>query len=184
MASPNGTVTRRCIIARTRTRVNEQIRISPVRLIAADGEQLGIVGLDEAKDTAADAGLDLVEVAPGARPPVVRIMDYGKFLYEQQKRAKEAKRRQHTIDVKEIKFRPKTDDHDFAFKLRNAKRFLSKGKKVKATVRFRRGELRRPELGQRVLDHLVDELDEIATVDTRSDRVDGRQLVMMLSPRS
>jgi translation initiation factor IF-3 len=126
--------------------------------------------------------MDLVEVAPRARPPVVRVMDWGKFQFEQQKRAKEAKKRQHTIDVKEVKFRPRTDDHDFAFKLRNARRFLRKGKKVKVTVRFRRGELRRPDLGRQVLTKVADELDDMAAVESRSTSVENRQLTMMLAP--
>lgn len=126
--------------------------------------------------------MDLVEVAARARPPVVRIMDWGKHLYEQQKRAKEAKKRQHTIEVKEVKFRPKTEDHDLDFKIKNARRFLSKGKHVKITVRFRRRELRRPELGQSVLDQVVEEVDDLAEVASRSKRVEGRQLTMMLEP--
>lgn len=158
------------------------IRISPVRLILADGEQLGIVPLERAKDAAAASGLDLVEVSPGARPPVVRVMDWGKFQYEQQKRARESKKKQHTVDVKEVKVRPRTDEHDLDFKLRNARRFLEKGNHVKVTVRFRGPELRRPEMGQQVLDTIIDELGEVAHVESRSDRLDGRQLTMMLAP--
>lgn len=170
------------IIGNQRTRVNDQIRISPVRLIDPDGEQIGVVSIDEAREKAHDFDLDLVEVAPKARPPVVRIMDWGKYQYEQQKRAKEAKKKQHTIEVKEVKFRPKTEEHDLNFKVRNARRFLKKGKKVKVTVRFRRRELRRPELGQQVLDRVAQDLDDIAEVESRSDRVEGRQLNMMLEP--
>ncbi len=109
-------------------------------------------------------------------------MDWGKFQYEQQKRAKEAKKKQHTVEIKEVKLRPKTDTHDLDFKVRNARRFLKKGKKVKVTVRFRRRELRRPELGQDVLDEVASGLDDIASVETRSRHVDGRQLTMMLIP--
>lgn len=138
--------------------------------------------LDRARDAARDIGLDLVEVAPRARPPVVRIMDWGKFQYEQQKRAKEARRRQHTIDVKEIKFRPKTDEHDLEFKVKNARRFLDKGKKVKITVRFRRRELRRPELGQKVLDRVIEALEDVAAVESRTHSVEARQLTLMLEP--
>lgn len=172
------------IIAPRRTRVNDDIRISPIRLVDQDGEQIGIVSLEQAREKAADVGLDLVEVAPRARPPVVRIMDWGKYQYEQQKRAREARKHQQTIDIKELKFRPKTDDHDLDFKLRNARRFLRKGKKVKVTVRFRRRELRRPELGQKILDQIVDGVDDIASVESRSEKVEGRQLVMMLEPAS
>lgn len=173
---------RRQPIARNRTRVNDQIRISPIRLIDADGEQLGIIPLDEAREKATATGLDLVEVAPGARPPVVRLMDWGKYQYEQQKREKEARKNQQTIEVKELKFRPKTDDHDLEFKIRNARRFLNKGKHVKITVRFRYRELRRPENGKKILDHVAGELDDIAHIASRDDRVQGRQLTMMLEP--
>jgi translation initiation factor IF-3 len=123
-----------------------------------------------------------VEVAPNARPPVVRIMDYGKHKYEEQKRAKEARRRQHTVDVKELKFRPGTDEHDLEFKLKNARRFLKKGNKVKVTVRYRGREMRRPELGREMLDQVADALDDLANVESRNDRIEGRQLTMMLAP--
>lgn len=158
------------------------IRISPVRLITEEGEQRGIVPLEQAKEAASDAGLDLVEVAPGARPPVVRVMDWGKYLYEQQKRARESKKKQHTVDVKEVKLRPRTDEHDLDFKLRNARRFLAKGNNVKVTVRFRGPELRRPDLGQQVLDTVASELAEVAHVESRSARLEGRQMTMMLAP--
>lgn len=176
------TADRRSIIANNRTRVNDQIRISPVRLIDPDGTQLGVVELDKARDAAREHGLDLVEVAPDARPPVVRIMDWGKYRYEQQKRAKEAKKKQQTIGLKEVKFRPKTDDHDLDFKVRNARRFLEKGNKVKITVRFRWRELRRPELGQNVLDRVYEQCSDLANVESRSKRVEGRQLHMLLEP--
>ena len=170
------------VIARTRTRVNDDIRISPIRLIDAEGDQIGIVPLDEARQKAADAGLDLVEVAPRARPPVVRIMDWGKYQYEQQKAAKEAKKKQHTYELKEVKFRPKTDDHDMDFKVRNARRFLKKGQHVRITVRFRRREMRRPENGQRVLDEVAERLDDVANVGSRDRRLEGRVLQMTLEP--
>jgi translation initiation factor IF-3 len=170
-------------IANETTRVNDSIRISPVRLIGDDGTQHGIVPLERARAIAADQGLDLVEVAPGARPPVVKAMDWGKFQFEQQKRARESKKRQHTVDVKEIKLRPGTHDHDFQFKLRNTERFLKDGKKVKITVRFRGPELRRPERGRDVLESVAEAVDEIAVVESRSRHVEGRQLTMMLAPR-
>lgn len=170
------------VIIANHTRVNDQIRISPVRLIDPTGQQQGIVPLEKARQAAQEAGLDLVEVAAQARPPVVRIMDWGKYQFEQQKRAREARRRQHTIDIKEIKLRPRTDEHDLAFKLRNARRFLKDGKKVKVTVRFRGPELRRPELGREVLDTVAERLDEIADVESRSRKVEGRCLTMMLAP--
>ncbi|MEJ2503150.1 MAG: translation initiation factor IF-3 [Gemmatimonadota bacterium] len=162
--------------------MNDDIRISPIRLIDRDGDQVGIVPLDEAKERAADAGLDLVEVAPRARPPVVRIMDWGKYQYEQQKAAKEAKKKQHTYELKEVKFRPKTDDHDMDFKVRNARRFLKKGKHVRITVRFRRREMRRPENGLRVLDEVADRLDDVASVSSKDNRLQGRVMQMTLEP--
>jgi translation initiation factor IF-3 len=162
--------------------VNDGIRISPVRLVDADGEQVGIVPLDQAREAARAAGLDLVEVAATARPPVVRVMDWGKHQYEQQKAAKEARRRQHTVDVKEVKFRPLTDTHDFDVKVRNARRFLEKGKKVKVTVRYRGREMRRPELGRQVLDDVSETLGDLAQVEARSDSFEGRQLFMTLAP--
>lgn len=172
------------LIARTKTRVNEQIRISPIRLIDPEGEQLGIVPLEEARERAAEAGLDLVEVAPRARPPVVRIMDWGKYQYEQQKAAKEAKKKQHTYELKEVKFRPKTDDHDMDFKVRNARRFLKKGKHVRITVRFRRREMRRPENGLRVLDEVQERLDDVSTVGSKDRRLQGRVMQMTLEPET
>jgi translation initiation factor IF-3 len=174
--------TRRYIIATTRTRVNDDIRISPVRLIGAEGEQLGIVPLNVARENAREQGLDLVEVAAQARPPVVRIMDWGRHQYQEQKRAREARKRQHTVDVKEVKFRPTTDQHDFDVKLRNARRFLESGKKVKVTVRYRGREMRRPELGRHVLDQVAEALDPLANVEARNDRFENRQLTMMLAP--
>ena len=172
------------LIARTKTRVNDDIRISPIRLIDGEGEQVGIVPLDEAKDRAAKTGLDLVEVAPRARPPVVRLMDWGKYQYEQQKAAKEAKKKQHTYELKEVKFRPKTDDHDMDFKVRNARRFLKKGKHVRITVRFRRREMRRPENGQRVLDEVAERLDDVGTVSSRDRNLQGRVMQMTMEPEN
>jgi translation initiation factor IF-3 len=140
------------------------------------------VPLERAREQAAQAQLDLVEVAPRARPPVVRIMDWGKYQYEQQKAAKEARKKQHTYDVKELKFRPKTDDHDLDFKVRNARRFLNKGKHVRITVRFRAREMRRPENGQRVLDQVAERLEDVASVANRDTSLQGRVMQMMLEP--
>ncbi|HEX2191096.1 MAG TPA: translation initiation factor IF-3 [Longimicrobiaceae bacterium] len=180
---PNHPIREATIAARDdRTRVNSHIRISPVRLIGADGDQVGIVPLDQAREAARQAGLDLVEVAATARPPVVRVMDWGKHQYEQQKAAREAKKRQHTVDVKEVKFRPLTDQHDFDIKVRNARRFLQKGKKVKVTVRYRGREMRRPELGRKVLDEVRSRLEDVAAVESRSDALEARQMGMTLAP--
>lgn len=162
--------------------MNEDIRISPIRLIDQDGEQLGVISLDEAREKAEETGLDLVEVAPRARPPVVRLMDWGKYQYEQQKAAKEAKKKQQIYELKEVKFRPKTDDHDMDFKIRNARRFLEDGKHVRITVRFRRREMRRPENGQRVLDEVAERLEDVSSVASRDRRLEGRVLQMTLEP--
>ena len=169
------------LIAAT-TRTNDQIRISPVRVIGVDGEQLGILPIEAARESAREQGLDLVEVAPTARPPVCRIMDWGKHQYEEQKAARESRKRQHTVDVKEVKLRPGTEIHDLQVKLRQARRFLEKGQKVKVTVRFRGGEMRRPEMGYELLDRVVGELDDMAMVESRSREIMGRQLTMMLAP--
>lgn len=164
-------------------RVNDRIRISPVRLIDQHGEQVGIVGTDEARDIAADAGLDLVEVAPNSRPPVCRIMDYGKYKYEQARKAKEAKKKQHTVTVKEIKLRPKIEEHDYGFKMRHARRFLDDGDKVKFTLRFRGREMTHPELGERVLEQIKDDLGETIVVESDIRR-EGRTMTMLVSPRT
>lgn len=163
--------------------MNDDIRVSPVRLVGTDGEHRGVVPLQVARDNAREEGLDLVEVSPDARPPVVRIMDWGKHLYDEQKRAKEAKKKQHTVDVKEVKLRPGTDTHDFDVKLRHARRFLEKGNKVKVTVRYRGREMRRPELGHEMLDQVVEALDEMATVEHRSRGLENRQITMTLAPQ-
>ena len=162
--------------------MNEQIRISPVRLIDADGEQVGVVSLDTARDRAEEAGLDLVEVAPTARPPVVKLMDWGKHRYELQKKAREARKNQHTVDVKEVQLRPRTDDHDFDTKLRRARRFLSEGNVVRVVLRFRGRELRRPEVGVAMLDKMLDATQDVARVEHRSNSIEGRRLVAILEP--
>jgi len=131
--------------------VNRQIRISPLRVIAPDGEQLGVMTVDEALAAALQRGLDLVEVAPLARPPVVKIMDYGKFKFEQAKAARAAKKKQHIIQLKEVKFRPGIDDHDFDFKTRHAREFLGDGNKVKVTMMFRGRQMAHIDLGREVL---------------------------------
>ena len=155
--------------------------MSPVRLVDEDGEQLGVVSIDEAREAAEERNLDMVEVAPNAKPPVVRLMDYGRFKYEKAKAEKEAKKRQHTVEVKEVKFRPKIEEHDFDFKTRHAREFIEEGNKVKVTIMFRYRELRRPELGSELLDRIVEELSDIAKVQSRSG-LEGRNMTMMLVP--
>ena len=163
-------------------RINDRIRISPVRLIDEEGEQLGIVATDEARSLAVERGLDLVEVAPSARPPVCRLMDYGKFKYEQARKAREAKKKQHNIHIKEVKLRPKIEEHDIDFKLRHARKFLEEGHKVKFTLMFRGREVTHPELGARVLERVLNELEDIAGVESNI-RHEGRTMTMLLAPR-
>jgi translation initiation factor IF-3 len=165
-----------------RVRVNEQIRLSPVRLIAEDGEQVGIVPVEDALRTARERGLDLVEVAAMARPPVVKIMDYGKYRFEQAKAARVARKKQHNIQVKEVKFRPNISDHDFEFKTRHARNFLKEGNKVKLTMMFRGRQVTHPEFGQEVLDRVFEILQDVAKVEAES-RMEGRNMTMVLAPK-
>ena len=163
------------------TRINDAIRVDKVRLIDAEQENRGVVSITEAQEIANTAGLDLVEVAPEARPPVVRIMDYGKWRYEQEQKAKLARRHQSTITIKEIKFRPKIDPHDYETKKGHVVRFLKNGDKVKVTIMFRGRELIRPERGEAILLRLADELADLAMIESKPN-LDGRNMVMMLSP--
>ena len=156
--------------------------MSPVRLIAADGEQLGVVPVEEALRAAQERGLDLVEVAPLARPPVVKIMDYGKYRFELAKAARAAKKKQHVIHIKEVKYRPGIDDHDFEFKTRHAREFLKEGNKVKVTMMFRGRQLAHPELGREVLNRVWDELKDIAKVETDA-KLEGRNMSMVVAPK-
>ena len=150
-------------------------------MIDAEGEQLGVMATDRAFTLADDQGLDLVEVSPTAKPPVCRIMDFGKFKYEQNKRQKETKKRQHTIQVKEVKFRPKTEEHDYQFKKRHAEEFLAKGNKLKVTMMFRGREMDHRELGMRMLKRLEVDLAESGTVE-RAAKFEGRLIVMYMAP--
>jgi translation initiation factor IF-3 len=163
-------------------RVNEAISAPQVRVVGPDGEILGILSVDEALQKAESFGLDLVEVAPGAEPPVCKILDYGKFKYEDQKRKAEARKKQKTIDIKEIKMRPGIDAHDYDVKMRSMRRFLDEGDKVKVTLRFRGRELAHQELGYKVLERVRTDLDELAKVE-QMPRMEGRQMIMVVSPR-
>jgi translation initiation factor IF-3 len=163
-------------------RINGAIRAPQVRCIDPDGNQLGILDTREALTKAEDFGLDLVEVQPNAQPPVCKILDYGKFKYEAQKRANEARKKQKTIDVKEIKFRPNIDEHDYQVKMRNMTKFLNGGDKVKATLRFRGREMAHQELGANVLARVREETEELAKVEAMP-KLEGRQMVMVLAPR-
>lgn len=162
--------------------MNRQIRISPIRVIGADGSQLGIMEVDQALAIAQEAGFDLVEVAPLARPPVARIMDYGKFKFEQAKMARQAKKKQHVIHLKEVKYRPGIDDHDFDTKTRHARRFLGEGNKVKVTLMFRGRQIAHPEIGKEVVDRVATELADVAKVETDA-RIEGKAMTMILSPK-
>ncbi|XOT98309.1 translation initiation factor IF-3 [Alcaligenes pakistanensis] len=163
-------------------RINGEIRIPEVRLIGVEGEQLGIVKVPDALAMAEQHDVDLVEISPVAVPPVCRLMDYGKFRYQEQKRQQEAKSKQKIIQIKEVKFRPGTDEGDYQVKLRNVKRFIDDGDKVKVTLRFRGREMAHQELGMRVLERVRDEVSEICQVEAMP-KLEGRQMVMVLAPR-
>ncbi|WP_286294091.1 translation initiation factor IF-3 [Methylomarinovum tepidoasis] len=166
----------------TEPRRNRDIRAPKVRLIGADGEQIGVVSLAEALRAAEDAGLDLVEIAPQADPPVCRIMDYGKYRFEQSKKLQAARKKQKQIQVKEVKFRPGTGEGDYQIKLRNLVRFLEDGDKAKVTVRFRGREMAHRELGMELLKRIEKDLEEYAVVEQHP-KMEGRQMVMVLAPK-
>ena len=162
-------------------RVNDRIRAHEVRLVDPDGGQIGLKSIEEARWLADQLGLDLVEVAPDAHPPVVRMMDYGKYKYEQSVRAREARKKQTRTVIKEVQFRPKISSNDFDVKRKRVERFLGEGDKVKVTMRFRGREVTHPELGREILDRLVDRIGELGTVETMP-RLEGRQMTMVLAP--
>lgn len=173
----------RCFsISRESLRVNDEIRIREVRVTSATGEQLGIMATRDALRLAEEQHLDLVEVAPKAKPPVCRIMDFGKYRYEQQKREKEAKKKQKIITIKEVKLRPNIEQHDFDVKLKNAVRFLGEGNKVKVTIMFRGRELSHPELGRDLLQRVADTLKEQVIVE-REPKLEGKNMIMILAPK-
>lgn len=151
-------------------------------MIGADGQQLGIMPVEEALAAAEAQGLDLVEVAPSARPPVVRIMDYGKYKYEQARKAREARKKQHQIQVKEVKFRPGIEPHDFEFKVRHARRFLMEGNKVKATMMFRGRQVAHPEFGREVLNRVAEALADVGRVESEP-TMEARTMTMVLAPK-
>ena len=163
-------------------RINDEIGGIRVRLVDEKGQMVGVVGRSEALTMAANAGLDLVEIAPNADPPVCKILDFGKFKYEEQKKKNEARKKQKIIEVKEIKLRPSIDDHDYEVKRRSMTKFIEEGDKVKVTMRFRGRELAHQELGMDVLIRVRDDLDEIAKVE-QMPRMEGRQMTMVMSPK-
>ncbi|RJX31016.1 MAG: translation initiation factor IF-3 [Oxalobacter sp.] len=163
-------------------RINGEITFAKIRLVGVDNEALGIVSLTEAFSKAEEAGVDLVEIAPNAEPPVCRLMDYGKFRYQEQKKAHEAKMKQKIIQVKEIKFRPGTDEGDYNVKLRHIIEFLDEGDKCKITLRFRGREMAHQEIGMRMLERLKEDLDAHALVE-QFPKLEGRQMVMVMAPK-
>ena len=163
-------------------RINDEIGVVRVRLVDERGQMVGIVGRSEALTMAANAGLDLVEIAPNADPPVCKILDFGKYKYEEQKKKNEARKKQKIIEVKEIKLRPSIDDHDYEVKRRSMIKFIEEGDKVKVTMRFRGRELAHQELGMDVLIRVRDDLEEIAKVE-QMPRMEGRQMTMVMSPK-
>jgi len=164
-------------------RTNERIRVREIRVIDDTGEQLGVMPPPQALVIAKQKGLDLVEISPTAVPPVCKIMDFGQYQYQEQKRAREAKKRQRVIEVKEIKFRPKVDVHDYDFKKKHILRFLAEGDKVKATIFFRGREMAHPEIGRRILERLIAELADTAIAETMP-RQEGNQMHVILSQRA
>ncbi len=163
-------------------RINHRIRVPEVRVIGADGEMLGVLATHEALKLAQESGLDLVEVNPKAEPPVCKVLDFGKFKYEEKKKAAEQRRKQTVVEIKELKLRPKTDDHDIETKLRHGRRFIEAGFKVKITVRFRGREIAHPEEAQKHLDYLVHHLEDIANVEVRPS-MEGKSMTLIIAPK-
>ena len=163
--------------------INWGIRAQEVRVIDSEGKQAGIMPLKEAMKIAEEQGLDLVEVAPNAKPPVCRVMNYGKYKYQQSKRSQEARKHQTVIQVKEVKLRPRTEEHDFQFKLRHAKRFLSEGNKVKISILFRGRELAHPEFGRDMMNRFLEEVKDLMVVE-QAPRLEGRNMVMVVAPKT
>ncbi|HUV30204.1 MAG TPA: translation initiation factor IF-3 [Acidobacteriota bacterium] len=164
-------------------RVNHRIRMSPVRLIGPEGEQVGILPIGEALERARERGMDLVEVAPDSRPPVCRIMDFGKYKYELAKKDKVSKKRQHALQLKEMRYRPKIDDHDYDFKTRHVREFLEAGSKVRVFVMFRGREMTHQEFGRKILNRVKEDLEDIAQVDV-APKMEGYTMSMILSPKA
>ncbi|HVE87057.1 MAG TPA: translation initiation factor IF-3, partial [Myxococcales bacterium] len=162
-------------------RTNRRIRAREVRVVGPAGEQLGILTIEAALEQANGFGLDLVEVNPMAKPPVCKIMDYGKFKYEEKKKASEAKKKQVVVHLKEVKLRPKTEEHDYEFKVRNVKRFLEEGNKARITIMFRGREITHKELGQALLDDVVKDVKDVGIIEQQP-RMEGRQMFMILAP--
>jgi len=163
-------------------RLNDEITLNEVRLVGSEGEALGVVSIEEALNKAQEAGMDLVEISPNAEPPVCKVMDYGKFLYEKSKAQKEQRKKQKQIQVKEIKFRPGTDEGDYQVKLRNLRRFIEAGDKAKVTIRFRGREMAHQDIGIDLLNRVKTDLEDISNVESFPSRAEGRQMIMVLAP--
>nr|WP_299134763.1 translation initiation factor IF-3 [uncultured Amaricoccus sp.] len=165
----------------TGPRVNDRVRAPEIRLIGAEGENIGLITPEKAMLLAEQAGLDLVEISPNAEPPVCKIMDFGKYKYETQKKESEARKKQHVIEIKEIKFRPNTDTHDYEVKMRSVYKFLEGGDKVKVTLRFRGREMAHLELGRKLLERVAEDVTQFGKIEAIP-RLEGRQMVMMINP--
>ncbi|CCQ12075.1 Translation initiation factor 3 [Pseudoalteromonas luteoviolacea B = ATCC 29581] len=165
-----------------KNRINEEITVKEVRLVGLEGEQIGVVSIREALGVAEEAGVDLVEISPNAEPPVCRVMDYGKFIFEKSKQLKEQKKKQKQIQIKEIKFRPGTDEGDYQVKLRSLRKFLEAGDKAKITLRFRGREMAHTDLALELLNRIKADLQDLSQVESFPNRVEGRQMIMMLAP--
>jgi len=162
-------------------RANERIRALDVQVIGSDGENLGTMPLKQAIELAKQESLDLIEISPNANPPVCKIMDMGKYKYDQQKKANQAKKKQKIVSLKEIKLRPGTETHDYNFKIKNAKKFITKGNKVKFTVKFKGREMQHTDLGKELMDKIIEETKDIAKVESKP-KFEGRQMVMIIQP--
>ena len=165
------------------TRINEDIRVPEIQYIDAEGNNRGVVATEVALEEAMESGLDLVEIAPNSKPPVCKVMDYGKVKFQNQKKAAEARKKQKTFEVKEIKMRPNIDTHDYDVKMRNMRRFFAAGDKVKVTLRFRGREMAHQNLGMQLLQRVKDEVDPLAKVELEP-KLEGRQMIMVLAPRA
>jgi translation initiation factor IF-3 len=164
-------------------RINDEITAKEVRLISSEGEQLGVVSLKEALEISIKDGLDLVEVSPGAKPPVCRVMDYGKFLYHKEKKAREAKKKQKVVEIKELKFGPKIGDHDYSYRIKRMREFLEKGDKVKVTIRFRGREIAHKELGYQLMDRIYENIKDLGSGEKKI-KFEGRNMRMLITPAS
>ena len=162
--------------------INEQIRCKEVRVIGEEGQQLGVMALRDALNMAKDAGVDLVMVSPSANPPVCRIVDYGKFKYEQLRREKEAKKKQKVIEIKEVRLSPNIDSNDLNTKIASARKFIEKGNKVKASIRFKGRQIAHPELAKEVLDRFYEKVSDVSDIETKP-KIEGRTMYMMLAPK-